>query len=56
MKYEILVEQTRARIEEIEADSLQEAKEKALDMAERGEIDMDDPETIYETSAEQSRG
>ena len=55
MQYEILIEQSRARVEVIEADSLQEAKEKAYDGVVRGEYDMDDSETVVETTTTESR-
>lgn len=55
MKFEILIKQVRTRVEEIEADSLQEAKEKAYDGAVAGEFDMDDPETVYETTTTESK-
>lgn len=56
MLYSILIEQTRTRLEEIEAESLQEAREKAMDGVDSGEFDMDDPETIYETDAVEYKG
>ena len=55
MKYEILIEQSRSRVEVVEAESLESAIDIAICGAEVGEFDMDDPETIHETTAVESQ-